>query len=168
MEDVKQLWCSVQWSVMFFPAREKMTRTYEDIVKELNAHSEAYKQENEKKRALIARKRTQLTTLLHKVTNSSNAFDDEDRNMIQLQLKTNEQEAVQLEAEIAQHNAQSKEENTLFKCMEVAIQERSKILEIDDECLTSHPDMLHFFARKQVSLQMLLASKMTNSAQMAI
>ena len=144
-----------------------MTQSYEDILKELNAHFAAQQQENEKRRADIALKRSQLSNLMRNITQSSNAFDEEDRHMIQLQLQANEQEAIKLEVEIAKQDAQHKEENTVFKCMELAIKERSKILERDDECLSSHPEILQFFARKQVSLQMLLATKMRNSVQSA-
>lgn len=148
-----------------FHTREKMTQSYEEILKELNMHFATRQQENERNRSLIALRHTQLSTLLQNITQCSNAFDEEDRNTIQEQLLANEQEAQNLETEIAHQDEQRKEQDILFKCMELAIQERSKILERDDECLSSHPQMLQFFARKQVSLQMLLASKMKNSVE---
>lgn len=167
MEDVKKSPAQRSAEYNVFHTREKMTQSYEEIFKELNAHFAAQQQENEERRANIALKRLQLSNLLHSITQSSTAFDDEDRDMIQLQLQNNEQDAIKLETEITKQDAQRKEENTVFKCMEMAIQERCKILEKDDECLSSHPEVLQFFARKQVSLQKLLASKMKNSVQSA-
>ena len=44
-----------------------------------------------------------------------------------------------------------------------AMNERTRILEQDDDCLSGHPEMLQYFARKQLILQRLLTAKMEES-----
>ena len=142
-----------------------MAHNYEDILKDLSFKFAQQRMQNETKRADIMTKRVQLNNLLDNITKNSNALDEEDKPTVLLELKANEAEAAQLESDIIKQDAQRKEQETVFKCMELAIQERSKILEGDDACLSAHPGILQFFARKQVTLQMLLASKMRSSVE---
>lgn len=146
-----------------FSHRWEMTQSYEDILKELSAQfSEQYK-DLEKKRSTLHAQISQLTGLLQTVNKHTGAFDAEDSSVIEAHINTAKEHIVQLEADMAKHDAQRKEQTALFKCMEKAIQERCQILEGGDGCLGEHPELLQFFARKQVSLQLLLASKMRDS-----
>lgn len=142
-----------------------MAHNYEEILQDLSFKFAKQREQNETKRADIMTKQKQLNNLLHNISQNSNAFDEEDKNIVVLEIKANEAEAAQLESDIIKQDAQRKEQETVFKCMELAIQERSKILEGDDACLSAHPNILQFFARKQVTLQMLLASKMKSSVE---
>lgn len=113
--------------------------------------------EAERHHALLQRQ--QLEALLQRISALPSAFDDEDRTHVQRQLQANHEKCLKLEKEMRAEVARRKEREELFRCMKSAIEERTRILEDDDECLSSHPDMLQYFARKQVSLQALLRAK---------
>ena len=103
--------------------------------------------------------RRQLEALLQRISALPTAFDDEDRTYVQSQLQANHEKCEKLEKEMRAEEARQREREELFRCMESAIEKRTRVLEDDDECLSSHPEMLQYFARKQVSLQALLRAK---------
>lgn len=113
--------------------------------------------EAERQHALVLRR--QIEALLQRISALPTAFDEEDRAYVQSQLQANHDMCEKLEKEMRAEEARRKEREELFRCMKSAIDERTRVLESDDDCLSSHPQMLQYFARKQVSLQTLLRAK---------
>jgi len=113
--------------------------------------------EAERQHALVLRR--QLEALLQRISALPTAFDEEDRACVQSQLQANHEKCEKLEKEMRAEEARRKEREELFRCMKCAIEERTRVLEDDDDCLSAHPEMLQYFARKQVSLQTLLRAK---------
>jgi chromosome segregation ATPase len=117
---------------------------------------------DEQRRALQAR-REQVLRLLERIDKHASAFDAEDRELVLAQLRVYDQKLSEVQKLIAADEARRKERDQVFACMRAAIDQRTKILEDVDDCLHEHPEMLRFFARKQVSLQAMLRAKMEQS-----
>jgi hypothetical protein len=111
----------------------------------------------------IEAQRTQLARLLQRISATPSAFDSEDRAFVESQLSANRAKSAKLENDIKINEAKIKEREELFRCMNAAMDERARVLEEDDACLSAHPEMLQFFARKQVSLRALLEAKIHES-----
>lgn len=102
--------------------------------------------------------REQLQALFKRFEATPQFFDDEDRQRVRDELVRNEEKREHLERELRAEETRRRERKELIRAMKTAIAQRTTVLE-DESCLAQHPDMLKFFARKQISLQALLAQK---------
>jgi len=137
-----------------------MASSYEQTLAQLTQSLEdRYLQQINEHRS-IEKQKLQLTNLLARIVALPAAFDSEDREHVEQQLHANVKRMSKLKKDMELHEIKRKEQAEVFRCMNAAIRERARVLEEDDACLSIHPDMLQFFARKQVGLQSLLDSKM--------
>jgi hypothetical protein len=116
----------------------------------------------------VEAQRAQLLRLLERVASTPSAFDGEDRAFVESQIGANRARASKLADEIKANEARMREREELFSFMSAAIDERTRVLEEDDSCLSAHPELLQFFARKQVSLQALLQAKIRESCEVEL
>ena len=94
---------------------------------------------------------------------ATSAFDEEDCEHVQKQIADHDAHLEILIRASREEEAKRREREELFRCMLGAMNERTRILEQDDDCLSGHPEMLQYFARKQLILQRLLTAKMEES-----
>ena len=142
-----------------------MEWSYEATLIQLRTRMSDRKLEQEQERSNVDAHKCRLAKLLQRITNTPSAFDEEDKRCVQAQIGANEARSINLEKEIRNSELRHREREELFRYMSSAILERTRILEEDDVCLSSHPDMLQFFARKQVSLQALLEAKVRETCR---
>lgn len=140
-----------------------MAESYETTLLRLKERAEEKRRHQQEERIKIDAQKAQLLRLLERISSTPGAFDSEDRSFVEAQISANRAKSLKLEGEIKTNEARIKEREELFWCMNAAIDERTRILEEDDACLSEHPEMLQFFARKQVSLQALLQAKIRES-----
>ena len=107
--------------------------------------------------------RASLQSLYQKIASRNHAFDDEDRECVTAELRKHEERLANIDAQIMAEEEQRSEREDLYRTMFEAIRKRAEILEEDEACLSSHPDMLRFFAKKQVMLRKLLANRVQGS-----
>lgn len=137
-----------------------MTHAYERALQDISARIVARRVALDNERQQLHARKTQVQRLLERMHGCASAFDDEDRAQVQVHLQRYDLELERLEETLRADEAKRREREEVFKLMLTAIQDRTAILEEDDECLSAHPEMLQFFARKQISLQKLLQGKM--------
>ena len=137
--------------------------TYEASLAELSRRIAGRRaQLEEDQKSTEARKR-QLHALLQRMKALTSAFDEEDCGYVTKQIECHEVHLQDLARVVREDEVKRKEREQLFRCMLGAMNDRTRILEQDDECLSAHPEMLQYFARKQLSLQSLLKAKMEES-----
>ena len=130
--------------------------TVEELIQRITAR---------KQHLLAARRKhdescSSLVQLLEKMQSRGSAFDDEDAARVREEIQRHRQQIEAINAKISAEDEQRREKEELFRAMFGAIAQRAQTLEEDDACLSGHPDMLKYFARKQLSLRRLLESKM--------
>lgn len=108
-------------------------------------------------------KQKSLRELLKRMHSAASAFDTEDCAQVEKQILLHETELTRLKREADGLEMKRKEREQIFKSMYAAINERTRILEQDDLCMSLHPDMLKYFAKKQINLQSLLKNKIENT-----
>ena len=142
-----------------------MAESYDRTLARLRERADETRRQQHEERAFVDAQKAQLLRLLERVTSTPSAFDGEDRAFVESQISANRARAAVLADEIKASEARMREREDLFSCMSAAIEERTRILEEDDSCLSAHPELLQFFARKQVSLQALLQAKIRESCE---
>jgi hypothetical protein len=142
-----------------------MTETYEASLAELSRRIAGRRARLEEERCVAEARKKQLQGLLQRMTTLSTAFDEEDCEHVRKQIAVHEARLDDLARAVQEEESKRREREQLFHCMVGAINDRTRVLEQDDDCLSAHPEMLHFFARKQLSLQSLLRAKMEESLE---
>ena len=156
VEDVSQR-SPIPWVHLW---AEEMTPAYEASLACLSARIAKRRALMESEFQLLSGQKKQLMAMLQRMESLSSAFDDEDRQCVTAQVQHHESRLCVLAQEMKEDDTKRKEREEVFRCMHSAITGRSRVLEEDDACLSAHPEMLEFFARKQISLQALLKAKM--------
>lgn len=142
---------------------KKMTTVYDASLTELSRRIAGRRMQLEEERTKTEARNKQLQALLGRIRSLPGAFDEEDCRRVEEQIEVQAAHLLDICRIVQLDEAKRKEREQLFRCMVGAINDRTRILEEDDECLKAHPDMLQYFARKQVSLQTLLKAKMEES-----
>ena len=140
-----------------------MTEIYDASLAELSRRiaGRRIQLEEERKRTETCKK--QLHVLLRRIKSLPGAFDEEDCRHVEKQIELHDVHLQEICRIVQLDEAKRKEREQLFHCMVGAINDRTRVLEEDDDCLNAHPEMLQYFARKQVNLQSLLKAKMEES-----
>ena len=99
---------------------------------------------------------TGLQNLKEKFTQNPDLFDNEDIGQIEIEIENRSCKIEVLDAEYKRISDVQKEKHKLFEVMQNTIQQRSEVLEKDNECLTAHPEMTKYFAKKQNKLRNML------------
>jgi hypothetical protein len=137
-----------------------MAEAYENALHDISARIIARRAALDEERQVIILRRQQLMRLCERMQEKTSAFDAEDRAQVQAYIAQYDKQLQGLEARMQADEQRRREREEVFKHMLGAIQDRTLILEQDDDCLSAHPEMCQFFARKQISLQALLKGKM--------
>lgn len=140
-----------------------MTETYEASLHELSRRIASRRLRMEEDRKVAELRKSQLLTLLQRMRSLSSAFDDEDCSRVEQQIAVHNASLAELARKAVEEETKRKEREQLFRCMLGAINDRTRVLEQDDDCMSAHPEMLQYFAEKQLSLQSLLKRKMEES-----
>ena len=140
-----------------------MTETYEATLREFGRRIADRRVQNEDDRKTAEALKKQLQALLQRMRAATSAFDEEDCEHVQKQIADHDAHLEILIRASREEEAKRREREELFRCMLGAMNERTRILEQDDDCLSGHPEMLQYFARKQLILQRLLTAKMEES-----
>lgn len=136
---------------------------YEQSIQELTRRIAERRASLERERHAEEAQCARLQKLLGTMKSMSDAFDAEDCAQVQAQIDARTARLHALRAKAREEEQQRKEKELLFRSMYTAIDARAKLLEEDDDCLNDNPEMLQFFARKQMNLRTLLQEKIDES-----
>jgi hypothetical protein len=142
---------------------EKEMTDYTICIEELLRRIDERKENLRAQEASVVKACGQLQSLLDCMRSHVSIFDDEDRDRVSQEIALHQQKIQSIRDEGLVQDAQRTEKETLFKAMLNAITQRTQVLEQEDELLLEHPDMLKYFARKQLSLRKLLESKIAQT-----
>ena len=143
--------------------RNMSALTYEDSIQELSRRIAERRAALESERVAAESQCIRLQKLLEIMKTMTDVFDAEDCSQVQAQVAGRVQQLQSLRSREREEEQQRKEKEQLFRSMLTAIDARAQLLEQDDECLNENPEMLQFFARKQMNLRALLQLKIDES-----
>ena len=99
-----------------------------------------------------------LDKLRAKLEENRNVFDSEDIEQLELARQARMHEIEKLKKAFKKKEEHNKDKEELWTSMKSAIEQRSLLLEEANDCLTAHPQMTRYFAKKQNKLKSLLGS----------
>ena len=137
--------------------------TYEDSIQELSRRIAERRAALESERVVAESQCARLQKLHETMKTMADVFDAEDCAHVQAQVTARMQSLQALRSKVQEEEQQRRDKELLFRSMYTAIDARAQLLEQDDECLNENPDMLQFFARKQMNLRALLQKKIDES-----
>ena len=100
-----------------------------------------------------------LSELLAHIRHSSHVFDQEDASRVEDSLARKLEELEALRTSYEQDETRLRERERVVTSMHAAIEERPRVLEEGNDALGSDPQLLQYFAKKQLSLRELLGSQ---------
>ena len=98
-----------------------------------------------------------LQEMKKKIEKNKHIFDAEDIDQLDTAIHYRLSQMKLKMAEIEKIENLQKEKENLYIMMGDIIQQRSKILEQDNDCLAAHPEMTKYFAKKQIKLKNMLS-----------
>lgn len=134
--------------------------SYAATIQQLSTRIEERRRDLEREREAHENQCTRLRTLYDTMRSKTGVFDEEDCQQVQAQITARQERMEVLRDRAREQEQQRLEQERLYAAMYAVIDARAQVLEHDENCLNANPQMLQFFARKQMNLRRLLQEKM--------